>query len=234
MTKSRRINQPRRYWTAEEDSLLALLYPDCHAEDVAALMGLMRYQVYNRVHSLRLHKSAEWYASITAGRIQRGKQHPSMVATRFKPGLMPWNKGIHYKAGGRSAETRFKPGSRPQTWRPIGSYRTMGGYLQRKETDTGYPPRDWVPVHRTVWADANGPMPARHVVIFKPGRYTVELQKIAADGLECISRGELAKRNHPRNKSPELAKLVQLKGAITRQVNRINKEAAEARKQTAP
>ncbi len=41
------------------------------------------------------------------------------------------------------------------------------------------------------------------------------------------SRAEIARRNHPMNKSLELARLVQLKGAITRQVNRIAREAAQ-------
>ncbi|MNR62573.1 hypothetical protein D3C85_1846370 [compost metagenome] len=53
------------------------------------------------------------------------------------------------------------------------------------------------------------------------------LEEITADRLECITRGENAERNHPRARSPELAKLVQLKGAITRQVNRIAREHEE-------
>jgi hypothetical protein len=56
---------------------------------------------------------------------------------------------------------------------------------------------------------------------------------ITADKLECISRAQHAHRNHPRNKSPELAKLAQLKGAITRQVNRINREHEERQGHTA-
>jgi hypothetical protein len=56
------------------------------------------------------------------------------------------------------------------------------------------------------------------------------LELITPDAVEAITRGENARgenarRNHPKNKSPELARLYQLKGAITRQVNRINKEA---------
>ena len=63
---------------------------------------------------------------------------------------------------------------------------------------------------------------------FKPGMKTNVLEQITLDRVECISMAENARRNHPRNKHPELAKLVQLKGAITRQVNRINREAQEA------
>ncbi|MNL55223.1 hypothetical protein D3C87_1786150 [compost metagenome] len=85
----------------------------------------------------------------------------------------------------------------------------------------------WHPVHRVVWIAANGPVPDDHIVVFKPGMRTNVLEEITADRLECITRGENAERNHPRARSPELAKLVQLKGAITRQVNRIAREHEE-------
>ena len=89
------------------------------------------------------------------------------------------------------------------------------------------PARRWVAVHRLVWEAANGPIPEGHVVGFLPGRRSNVLEKITLDALELISRGELARRNHPRSRDPDLAKLVQLKGAITRQVNRIAREAQE-------
>lgn len=79
-----------------------------------------------------------------------------------------------------------------------------------------------------MWAAAHGPIPPRHIVVFKPGHKTTKPEHITADKLECITRAENARRNHPISHSPELAKLVQLKGAITRQVNRIRKESQAA------
>jgi hypothetical protein len=90
-----------------------------------------------------------------------------------------------------------------------------------------YPARRWTPVARLVWKEANGPIPEGHIVVFKPGQRTAQLELITVDRLECIDRAEHARRNHPRSKSPELARLVQLKGAITRQVNRIAREAEQ-------
>jgi hypothetical protein len=103
------------------------------------------------------------------------------------------------------------------------------GYLERKLTDDPaiVPARRWVAVHRIVWEAAHGPIPAGHIVCFKPGKKTAVLEEVTSDRLECITRAENARRNHPRNHSPELARLVQLKGAITRQVNRIAREAQE-------
>ena len=129
--------------------------------------------------------------------------------------------------------TQFKKGSMSgaaqHNYVPIGSYRlSKDGYLEQKTNDDHpVPARRWVAVHRLVWEAANGPIPEGHVVGFLPGRRSNVLEKITLDALELISRGELARRNHPRSRDPDLAKLVQLKGAITRQVNRIAREAQE-------
>jgi hypothetical protein len=80
-------------------------------------------------------------------------------------------------------------------------------------------------VHRLVWEDANGPVPEGHIIVFRPGQRTTQETEITIDRIECISRADNARRNHPARKSHELAKLVQLKDAITRQVNRIAKES---------
>lgn len=220
--------KPRRYWTDAESEQLRVLYPDFTGQVVADRLGRDVRAVYQKARALGLAKSETFLASDLSGRIQRGRTDPRLVATQIKPGATPWNKGTHYVAGGRSAETRFKPGTRPHTWRPIGSFRiSKDGYLQRKESDTGYPPRDWVSVHRAVWEAVHGPIPPKHLVVFRPGMRTNVLQEITVDRLECISMAENAQRNHPRSRNPELARLVQLKGAITRQVNRIAKESQQ-------
>lgn len=231
MTKSRGIRAPRRHWTEPELQLLQALYPDLHAADVAALMECSVERIYNAASKAGLRKSAEFLASVTSARIQRGKQHPNMIASRLKPGHTPWNKGMHGWSAPGTQATRFKPGSKPPNTMAVGTYRiNADGYLERKVSEkSGSPHLRWQPVSRIVWEAAHGPVPAGHVVAFKAGCRTTVLERITLDGLECISRGELAKRNHPRSRSPELGKLVQLKGAITRQVNRITKEAAQAK-----
>ena len=83
-----------------------------------------------------------------------------------------------------------------------------------------------------MWQAACGPIAPGSIVIFKPGQRTAVLANITADRLEMITRAEHARRNHPRSVSPELGRLVQLKGAITRQVNRIAKEHKEHNQHT--
>lgn len=236
MTRSRGLRAPRRFWTDVELELLVSMYPDCHSADVAAWLGRPVGAVYQAAAAHGLRKSAEFLASDTACRITRGKQHPRMVATRFQPGMTPWNKGVPGSTGlhPNTRRTQFKKGAMSgaaqHNYVPIGTLRvTADGALERKVTDdpSVYPARRWKPVARLVWEAAHGPIPADHLVVFRPGLRTVRLEEITLDRLECISRAENARRNHPRNRSPELARLVQLKGAITRQVNRIQRETEQ-------
>lgn len=226
----RKTSSPRCFWTQYELRLLRELYPDLPAEIVARYLERPVRSVYQKAAAMGLRKSAEFLASDLSARIQRGKQLPSMVATRFQKGMTPWNKGrtgVNYEG---YKPTQFKPGSKPHTWLPVGSYRTVYGNLECKVNDLPGPNHvRWHPVHRLVWEAENGPVPKGHICVFKPGRQTAKLEEITLDRIEVITRAENARRNHPRNKSPELARLVQLKGAITRQVNRINREAEQAR-----
>jgi hypothetical protein len=116
---------------------------------------------------------------------------------------------------------------------PIGTTRLRGAtpqnpkareYLEKKVAE----PSVWVRVHRLVWEQANGQVPDDHIIVFRPGQHTTKEEEITLDRLECITRVELATRNHPMNHHPELAPIYQLKSAISRQINRINQEQKEA------
>lgn len=219
----------RQPWSAEEIELLKAEYADSPTADLARRLGHELHAVYQKASVLGIKKSAAFFESGRAGRIMRGKEDPRMRATQWTTGSNPWNKGRKgWDAGGRSAQTRFQPGSLPHTTLPVGQYRLCSGQLQLKTSETPGPNhKRWTPVSRLVWESAHGPVPPGHIVVFKPGRKTATLELITPDALECITRADNARRNHIKNKSPELAMLVQLKGAITRQVNRIAKESKE-------
>lgn len=218
-----------RQWTPRDVALLRELYPHHATAHIAAVFGYSIRRVYAKASAMGLHKTDEFHASHASGRLRSGSQHPRMVASRFQPGMVPWNKGIAFNSGGRSAETHFKPGITPHNTLPLGSVRiNKDGTLERKVSEArGNANKRWRAVAELVWIAEYGPVPAGHIVIFRPGMRTTVLEEITPDRVECISRAENARRNHPRSKHPELARLVQLKGAITRQVNRIHREAQE-------
>ncbi|MEN7529282.1 HNH endonuclease [Cupriavidus sp. DL-D2] len=222
----------RKPWTDVELAVLREFYPDSPTAEIAAALGRATQQVYSKAIGIGLRKSAEYLAGPDAGRLDgiRG------AASRFVKGQPSWNKGVKGSTGKHPncLRTQFKKGEKrgaaQHNYQPIGAERiNRDGHLERKVTDDPdiAPVRRWVPVYRLVWEVANGPIPTGHAVIFRPGRKTTDASLITADALELVSRAELVRRNHPRSKSTELAKLVQLKGAITRQVNRIAREAKE-------
>lgn len=221
-------------WTAEDDATLRQIYPGTKTADVAALMCIGLGAVYRRASRLGLKKSDAFKASDLLARVKRGKQNPAIRAVQIKPGDVPWNKGIKGSTGlhPNCKKTQFKKGglagAAQHNYVPIGSLRiTKDGALNRKVTDdpSVYPARRWVSVARLVWQAKHGDIPAGHIVVFKHGKATNSEHEITADRLECITRVENLRRNSIHSKTPELAALYQLKGAISRQVNRISKES---------
>lgn len=213
-------------WTEEELDVLRVQYPDRTADEIAGVIGRTRRSVHQKARQLGLKKSDLFYATMASGRLQRGTSR----ATQFKPGVAPWNKGKPGTTGTQEGcrATQFKPGTIPQNYLPVGSLRTSkDGLLEIKVTDDHpTPARRWHSLHRYVWEQANGPTPPGHIIVFKPGSRTADPEQVTLDRLECISRAENAKRNHPINVSPEFAKLSQLKGAINRQLNRMIKNGS--------
>ncbi len=213
---------PRRPWSPSAIAILREVYPHMPTARIAAQLGRDIKTVYAKACALGLRKSPELLAE--HGRHARAGERG--IASRFRPGNVPWNKGRHFDPGGRCHETRWGPGHRPHTWRPVGSTRVNpDGYLQRKVSETGYAPRDWIAVHRLVWEAAHGPMPPGHVVVFRPGRRTTDEAAITLDAVELITRQELMRRNSVHTRlPPELARITQLRGALVRQINRRARE----------
>lgn len=157
----------RRRWTEQELETLRTMYADTKTAKLAELLGRTERAVYMAADSLGLKKSAAYLASPEACRLRRGAHVGA--ATQFKPGHTTWNKGTNFTAGGRSAETRFKPGNKPHTCHPLGHERlSKEGYLQRKMADTGCTRKDYVPVHHLVWKDAGREIPPGHALTRKP------------------------------------------------------------------
>lgn len=215
----------KRAWTKAEAADLQRLYPDMPTADVAVILGRSLSAVQNRAHGMRLSKSEAFRASEASGRIRAGVT-PSGARSSFPKDGKPWNTGL--KGVNGTSSTRFASGNKPHTLKPVGAEKLdKDGNLVRKVSETGKRYTDWISVARIVWEAANGPTPAGHIVVFKHGLKTAVREQITLDRVECITRAENVTRNHPRYRNPELGRLVQLKGAINRQANRIAREAQE-------
>jgi hypothetical protein len=216
--KNRRV-----HWSEPLTELLIETYPHIPTQWLASVLKISIQAVYNKALSLGLTKTAEFMASEFGTRLRRGDQ--ICAATRFRKGQTPWNKGKHYVAGGRSADTRFTKGNQSgrarQLYQPIGSERlSKDGYLQRKINDDMPLQRRWRGVHIINWEAINGPLPHGHALIFKDGNK----QNTDPENLELVTRAELMRRNSCHRYGKEIAQLVQLRGALTRKINSIERK----------
>lgn len=209
----------RTFWTPKEDAVLAYLYPDNRTADILPFLpGKTKSSLYYRAEKLGLKKSPGLAARLTA-EAMANPNHGGRKA-HFKKGEPTWNKGKSYMPGGRCSDGWFQKGRRPHTWNPIGHERiTRDGILERKISDTGVTRVDYQPVHRLVWLESGNAIPHGHIVVFKDGNRS----NICIENLECISRQENMRRNSYHQYGAEVAKVVQLRGAITRQINKLEK-----------
>jgi hypothetical protein len=204
-----------RFWTPAEDELLRSRYADETAESLAEALNRTLSSVYYRARRIGLYKSAAFLARLRSDVNQ--KLLLSGETTRFHPGQKPWNRGIRFDVGGRSSETRFKPGHKTHNWRPIGFERmTWEGYLERKVTDTGVKRIDYRLVHHLVWLAAGREIPPGHVLTFRDG----DKRNFDLDNLELLPRKQLMQRNSCHNYGPEISYLMMLRGQIIRKINR--------------
>lgn len=210
---------------------MVALFPHVSSAEVAAKLGLRIGQVSTRAKRMGLKKSAAYLASPAAGRLSRENAHARGATTRFKPGNPSHNKGLRrpgYSVGrGRMQETTFKRGQLPHNTVPIGAEAVRDGDLVWvKVRDDLKPARlNWQPKQRVVWEAANGPIPPGHMVVFRDGNR----RNFAIENLECYSKAEHQARHSIHAYGPEIAHISQLRGAITRQVNKIRPPAPKRR-----
>ena len=215
--------KPLSHW---ETVALRELYPEMKTEAVAKILGRSVSSVNGAASKLNLRKSDRYLSSPDACRLRRGNNVGS--GFRFEKGHVPENKGVRMPgfAPGRMAETQFRKGQNGHNWMPIGATRKIDGYVYLKVGDerrVAYT-RNWRPIHVIRWEETNGPVPAKHALVFKDGnRENIEL-----DNLELITRSELMRRNSIHNLPAELVEVIQLSGALKRKIRRITSAQEQA------
>lgn len=214
MSQSRNIPLSRIAFVPEEDVIIAALFPVNRTQDVAALIDRPARSVDKRAALLGVSKCPVYLA--TKGCRRNGHEAGS-IATRFKPGQVPANKGLRRPgwAPGRMAQTQFKKGQVGNKFVPIGSERTnVDGYLDRKIAATGKTNLDWKAVHVLLWIQHHGAVPEGHAVVFRDRNK----KNICIENLELLSRAELMQRNTIHRYPPELRQVIRLSGKLKRTI----------------
>jgi hypothetical protein len=218
----------------EELDRLTALYAAHSTKEVAQELDRSVSAIYGMAASLGLQKSLEWLASEASGRLLKGQTRRGTERTQFQKGHVPANKGLRRPGwhAGRMQETQFKKGDRSgiaaKNWRPIGTILPDAeGYLRIKvrEAVHGKEPtgfgntKVWPLYGRYVWEQHKGPIPPKHLVLFKDG----DRSRCVIENLELLSMADNARRNSMWNRlPPELARVIQLNGALKRQIRRLS------------
>ena len=85
--------------------------------------------------------------------------------TAFKPGMVPWNKGLKGWSALGTEKTQFKKGQPGRNWVPVGTIRIR---LEKRRTKRRFikvrEPNVWTLVAVKLWEEAYGPVPRGCVV----------------------------------------------------------------------
>lgn len=242
MTRRRNPGPPRRYWSPSDIKILTKLYPERPTAEVAKTLKRGLAGTYGMAKKLGLQKSAAFNNSDLSGRLHKGSAQRG-ERTRFVKGQIPPNKGLRrpgYSVGrGRMQETQFKKGERSgiaaENWKPIGTILTDDeGYLRIKVREYVYGKeasgtgntKVWPMYNRYLWEQHKGPIPPKHLVVFKDGNRA----NCVIENLELLSMADNARRNCMWAQLPrELAEVIQLNGALKRKLRSIDGKEQDQR-----
>lgn len=201
-----------KHFTKKEDAFLLNNYLKIPAKRMSKILGRSESSARQRMMLLGIVVPPEI--------IQKFKDE-----SRFKPGCTPPNKGrkqseyMSAKAINISKKTRFKKGRLPHNTKKDGaiSIRTDKRGVQYKFIRVAI--SKWVPLQRWLWEKNNGPIPKGGKIIFIDGdTMNYELQN-----LQLITTAGLMVKNSYHNWPKPLADMVQLRGALNRQINKRSK-----------
>jgi hypothetical protein len=185
-------------WTRQEIAAIRRLAPTLTRKEMAAQFGVTEASI----------KAVMKTNGIRTGR-----------SGRFKPGQTPWSKGKKMPVGWGGA-TRFKKGRQPHNTRHDGattvrSYRSGHRYTWIR---TGL--NQWQLLHRVVWEQTHGPVPAGMLVAFRDGNTL----NCTPSNLYLETMQEHMARNSFARFNPELRSAIRLLSSFKRKIKTYEKQ----------
>lgn len=194
-------------WLWWENSDLRELYPVCSLTELAHLFDRSEKAVAARAKVMGLRKPTNGC---------------------FPKGHVPANKGTRRPGwhAGRMRETQFRKGQQPHNTLPLWSFRWVNcgsgngrgdgvAYMMLKTGKPGPKPYGgWEWVHKLVWEQAHGPIPAGHRIWWKDGDHSNN----SLSNLELVADRDHMARTTVHNLPAPLPELIQLAGALKRKI----------------
>lgn len=212
----------RKCWSDKDLNKLIELYPNMQSIEVAKIFNCGIHRIYNKAFSLGLKKSQAYLNSEESGRMAKGDTRG--LGSRFPKGHKPFNKGLGWsewmdeEARLKSLKTTYKKGQLPHNTKSDGEVS-----IRKDNNGNSYKyirinVAEWQSLHSYNWEKENGPVPESHIVVFK----TPDKMNCDISNLELITREENMRRNSYLRYPEDIRRLIQIKGALNRQINKQN------------
>jgi hypothetical protein len=196
-------------FTPEEDEIIKQNYLDLPVKRIGQMIGRSFTGITSRLNQLGLIIPDNLKAERKAKGMFRKGQEPPNKGKKMSPEL--YEKVKH---------TFFQKNHIPSNALPEGSEVERKDKSGRSYWMIKIPGnRKLIHKHVWIWQTQYGKVPKSHNIIFKNGNSL----DCRLENLECISDGQLLKRNSMYNYPEELVRAIQLKSAIKRKINRLNK-----------
>jgi hypothetical protein len=214
----------RKIWTPEEVAWLKVNYPVLPMHNVQAHLGRSKESIYGAVYTLGIKKSAEYLASPFSGRITPGKKLGG--GTVFKKGQVPHNKGRKIETWmkpeliARLKKTCFKKGQLPHNTLYDGALRTRQDKSGLSYQYIRIGKAKWELLHRHVWQQHYGPIPAGKVVAFKDGNQL----NCKPENLKLLTFNENMLRNSIQRFPNELISSIHTLSKLKRKIKSYEKQ----------
>jgi hypothetical protein len=206
-----------RKFTKSEDDFIRANYLIMPVTQMSAALGRAKNVAGQRLKLLGL--------TIPKDIIEQRKQ-----IGRLKTGNIPANKGKKWKefmskeAMRNSRKTTFKKGGLPATTLYNGCITIRTDKRGIKYKFIRIRKAVWLPLQRHIWQQANGKIKRGRKIVFKDG----DPMNCNINNLECLTSKELMIRNSYHSRFPKsIANIIQLRGALTRQINKHEKRLNE-------
>jgi len=208
-------------FTSEERQYMTEHYADISSEKIAKHLNRTLKSVYAYAAANGFKKSKEYLASPECGIFTKGMVKDNGM--RFKKGQSPPNKGVKMtpELKEKCKHTFFKKGNLPKNTMHDGDLvirkdkRANISYILQRVSKG-----KWVGLHKLKWEEKHGPVPKGFNVIFKDGDHA----NFDDDNLILVSNRELLDMNTLHRFPQDLKNLIYAKGALSRQINKQNKD----------
>lgn len=147
---------------------------------------------------------------------------PISTAAEIGSALGRTRQGVLCRAAALGLERDPRAGWRRPDATPIGATRVNTvGVCVRKLAATGRCALDWEAEQRLVWYAHHGEIPPGHVVAFKPGLATRDVELITVDRLQLLTRAQVMRRNTFHRYPAPIVRAVQKRAHLTRAIRQL-------------